>query len=207
MPTVSEILAREDANPGRIYFYREGPFLKAYQQSAYMFVRDCAKFKPTKKYVKAVGREIVSIGFPQGTLLKYFEHTTIVTENEDIIYISCAKADPEGFRKWFESIEVKPKADPKPKAPAAPVAPKAESGSAHQDGRRPDLQHAPIAEATVPAVPPPAQQAFSGSAPEKENSIIRRLRDFRINASSPMECMIFLGTLQQEIDKNCNCDA
>lgn len=48
--------------------YREGVFLVAYEQSAYLFHRFVRQYKVSKKMVKAVGREVVSLGFPQSSV-------------------------------------------------------------------------------------------------------------------------------------------
>ena len=207
MSSLREIIAREDANTGRIYLYGLGGFFRAYQQSAFMFVRDYAPFRPIKRYVNSLGREVVSIGFPKGSLLKYFEPATIVKESDDIIYCECTTpADVEEFGKWVDSIEIKP-ATP---ATTATTATHVGAGFVRA-GLKPapttDVAPTdmPSADADVQSVPkPPVPQIFSSD--ELTNNILRRLRDFRINDSSPMECMIFLGSLQQEIDKNFNHD-
>lgn len=48
--TFSEILAVEDANTDRIYLYREGLFLKAYERSAFLCHRHVHAFKLSRRF-------------------------------------------------------------------------------------------------------------------------------------------------------------
>jgi hypothetical protein len=60
--TIKEILDSEDKNKGYIYLRLEGIFWKAYEQSAYLFIREMKPFKVVKHFVKAVEQNIVSLG-------------------------------------------------------------------------------------------------------------------------------------------------
>ena len=73
MRIFEEIASREDANRAEIALYPEGLFYKAYERSAFAFVTRISAFKPSKKRIKYLGRDIVSIGFPAGYLTRYFE--------------------------------------------------------------------------------------------------------------------------------------
>ena len=65
-----QILIKQHAATG-ILLLREGLFWRGYEQSAYVLHRMFG-FKPTKKLVKRVGQEVVSVGFPVQSLSKYF---------------------------------------------------------------------------------------------------------------------------------------
>jgi hypothetical protein len=52
-----------------VFLYREGIFWMAYEQSAYA-VSQVKTLKAVKKYVKVIGREVVSVGFPDAALAK-----------------------------------------------------------------------------------------------------------------------------------------
>ena len=158
MPTTAEILTTEDQNQSRIYLYSEGMFLKAYQKSAYMFLRDNGPMKPTKKFVQAVGKEVVSIGFPSVGLLKYCEPGEIVKTGERSLYVDCAPIDEDGYLEWFRSVDVKIK-----------------------ETKREAVQKAVRYE----------------TAPEEKT--IKKLREFRLENSTPMDCMLFIRELQREI--------
>ena len=72
MRIFEEIASREDVNRAEIALYPEGLFYKAYERSAFAFVTRISAFKPSKKRIKYLGRDIVSIGFPAGYLTRYF---------------------------------------------------------------------------------------------------------------------------------------
>ena len=72
MRIFEEIASMEDVNRAEIALYPEGLFYKAYERSAFAFVTRISAFKPSKKRIKYLGRDIVSIGFPAGYLTRYF---------------------------------------------------------------------------------------------------------------------------------------
>lgn len=74
MPSIIEIIGKETKNTDCIHLYKEGLFWKAYQQSAYRINHlPFVEYKVIKKYVKAVGQEVISIGFPSLNLSKHFK--------------------------------------------------------------------------------------------------------------------------------------
>lgn len=72
MRTLEEIVGSEDKNLSQVVLYPEGMFYKAYKRSAYVCATRISPFKPSRKRVKYLGRDVVSIGFPIGALTKYF---------------------------------------------------------------------------------------------------------------------------------------
>ena len=44
--------------------FREGMFWKAYQQAAYLFVSNLRQYQVNRNYVKKVGEDVLSLGFP-----------------------------------------------------------------------------------------------------------------------------------------------
>lgn len=77
MSNLQEILSNESENTHSIYLYREGVFYKAYERSAYLFVKNVKPFMVKKRFVKSVNQEVVSIGFPTNSLHNYFEKDKI----------------------------------------------------------------------------------------------------------------------------------
>jgi hypothetical protein len=63
--TISEKIIHSDAF--HVNIYKEGVFWIAYEQSAYYFYVQKG-YKPTKKFIKCIGQEVVSIGFPENAL-------------------------------------------------------------------------------------------------------------------------------------------
>lgn len=71
MSTLSSILSKESNNTRMIYFYREGVFYKAYEKSAYLFVKHVKPFRLKRRFVKSVKREVISVGFPTNSLYSF----------------------------------------------------------------------------------------------------------------------------------------
>ncbi|NDV93399.1 hypothetical protein D0T84_00505 [Dysgonomonas sp. 521] len=106
--TITEKLALHGDK--ELHLYKEGVFWVAYEEDAYL-VSQIKKLKPTKKYIKSIQREVISVGFPQSSLeevlthfrLKVQEHTAIVLETD-------VPADPLLFDKWKKEAEIKEQA-------------------------------------------------------------------------------------------------
>lgn len=64
MPTIKEILQEErSCGSGCLVLFLEGKFWKAYERSAYVLTM-LYNFKPSKRFIKLVGEEVISVGFP-----------------------------------------------------------------------------------------------------------------------------------------------
>lgn len=75
MPNLSSILSTESSNTHTLYFYREGVFYKAYERSAYLFVKYIRPFQVKKRLVKSVKQEVVSVGFLEEKIhTTYYKH-------------------------------------------------------------------------------------------------------------------------------------
>lgn len=61
---IEEIIELEKNNNRSIYLVREGFFYRAYEISAYRFVKYIKKFKVIKKKIRKVDINICFIGFP-----------------------------------------------------------------------------------------------------------------------------------------------
>lgn len=69
--TYKEILSREDQNQDSIWLYREGMFMKAYERSAFFAHTLIHGFKLSKRYIKIVNMDVISLGFPEQTIPKW----------------------------------------------------------------------------------------------------------------------------------------
>ena len=101
-----EIMNKEASNIGEINLYLEGVFGKAYQQSAYLFVKNVADFKLSGKFIKAISQPVVSIGFPKSSLIKLFDKNHIEKIDEKSICIKGYKLDLSQYNEWFEKRPV-----------------------------------------------------------------------------------------------------
>lgn len=104
MPNLSSILSTESSNTHTLYFYREGVFYKAYERSAYLFVKYIRPFQIKKRIVKSVKQEVVSVGFPTNSLPNYFSADKI-KEKENVAEIELEKEiDIHEFELWKAEI-------------------------------------------------------------------------------------------------------
>lgn len=70
MPSIKEKLKFEERNERTVRLWPEGAFYKAYERSAYLFVSQIRQYELRRRYVDAVGQDVVSTGFPQSVLSK-----------------------------------------------------------------------------------------------------------------------------------------
>lgn len=106
MPNLSEILQKECTNTHTVYFYREGVFYKAYDRSAYLFVKFVKPFQIKKRMVKSVKQEVVSIGFPTNSLVNYFSSDKI-REKGNIAEVDLEKnINVDEFEWWKSQIPI-----------------------------------------------------------------------------------------------------
>jgi hypothetical protein len=101
---IKEILEIEKSNEECIHLFKEGIFWRCYEYSAWRFVNNIKDYKVFKKHVKAVGKDIVYLGFPDSVL-----DTIIESYNKNIISDSQICLDgfskKEGFESWKAEIE------------------------------------------------------------------------------------------------------
>ena len=69
--TYKEILSREEQNQDSIWLHREGMFMKAYERSAFFAHTLIHEFKLSKRYIKTVNMDVISLGFPEQTIPKW----------------------------------------------------------------------------------------------------------------------------------------
>lgn len=105
--TFSEILAVEDANTDRIYLYREGLFLKAYERSAFLCHRHVHAFKLSRRFIKSVNRHVVSLGFPESSLKKWMWAFPVHELSEKVLVCEVEKEVGEvEYQQWLELASV-----------------------------------------------------------------------------------------------------
>ena len=107
MPTIKEILQEEqNRDSGHLVLFLEGKFWKAYERSAYTLA--CLyNFKPSKRFVKLVGEEVISVGFPQEQLPKYLNNNQIDQDGKKCYaQVDCSE-DELAFQEWKSSTRIK----------------------------------------------------------------------------------------------------
>ena len=92
--------------------FKEGLFYKCYNEDAMVFVKNVKEYKVSGKFVKSVGADVYSIGFPVSEVEKgklsfeeistKIESESFELKNEIVIFhlnnIECKK----GFKEWVE---------------------------------------------------------------------------------------------------------
>ncbi|MBO4645907.1 MAG: four helix bundle protein [Bacteroidales bacterium] len=114
MPTIKEILQVErNCGNGWVVLFLEGKFWKAYERSAYMLT--CRyNFKPSKRFVKLVGEEVISVGFPSEQLAKYLAGAALEAGGKRCRAFLPLSFDELAFKEWKSTTRIK---EPKPKTP------------------------------------------------------------------------------------------
>lgn len=101
--TFKEILEREEQNTGLVWLYREGMFMKAYERSAFFVHNYIHEFKLSKRYIKTVNQEVISLGFPVQTLPKWMNGYRYEAVGEDMVLCHIGKQyDEVSFHNWKE---------------------------------------------------------------------------------------------------------
>lgn len=106
--TIAEMLESERNNTQTMMLHREGMFLKAYERSAFLAYNYIHPFKLTLKYVKNVGCNVISLGFPYKTLPKWLHGYKYETSN-DGMHIYCLMKHgvmPDEFENWKSTVDV-----------------------------------------------------------------------------------------------------
>lgn len=82
-------------------------FWKAYERSAYLFVRRISGYKPYKKYVRSVGGEVVAIGFPSKAIEKLLEGRSVEYVDSKHYILNGFTVDAQelkNFQSWKKGI-------------------------------------------------------------------------------------------------------
>ena len=119
--TISEKL--EHNGLSEVRFYKEGVFWIAYEHSAY-YVWLQKAYKPTRKYVKCVGSDVVSIGFPDNALNIFEEKgASRLPDNANVCVLTPdSPVDEQSFAEWRKAIPLQEaSARTKPEEASAPA--------------------------------------------------------------------------------------
>jgi len=104
---IEDILKTEDNQS--IFLHNEGLFWRAYEYSAYAFVKSIKQYNTKKKFIKIVNSEIVFIGFPGSTLSNILDlckqNGFAANQSNSLITIELS-TKKEGFKKWKNEIEI-----------------------------------------------------------------------------------------------------
>lgn len=192
-------LQLETVNTGVVHLWLEGMFWKAYERSAYIFVCRINGYKPYKKWIKAVGGEVVAIGFPAKAFDKLVEGRVVEYVDEKHCLLTGFTVDAQelkNFQEW------------KKKLSSFPYAVVSSNGCAEDSANEEKV----IAKTIAPAasILPAFSENATNEKPVVSNELIGRLeraeaivcelRRFRMESATPLQCMIFLSNLLGKIE-------
>lgn len=110
MATISEILQEErNRNEKQLVLFLEGKFWKAYECSAFVLTK-LYNFKPSKRFIKLVGEEVISVGFPNEQLKKYLPKAVVEPSGKMCRAVVNVAQSQEAFEQWKASTRI---AEPK----------------------------------------------------------------------------------------------
>jgi hypothetical protein len=94
--------------------FKEGLFYKCYNEDAMLFVKQVREYKVSSKYIKNVGAEVLSLGFPASeiekenltlqSILEAIEATVYKEEPYGIVF-SLKKDIKQNYLEYFEEIQ------------------------------------------------------------------------------------------------------
>ncbi len=107
---IKDILQLEKENT-QILLIKEGLFWKAYERSAYMFIKHIKTYRLTKKFYKNVKQEVVYLGFPQNSIsnIKSIckeKKLELQIENNQIIISGFRGFNKDEFVSWKKDIQL-----------------------------------------------------------------------------------------------------
>ena len=107
MPKIEDILHLErERKVEELVLFLEGKFWKAYEQSAFVLTR-LYGFKPTKRYIKLIGEEVISVGFPEEALSKYLSNARVDWEKKILrAWVQCPQSE-QSFQEWKNATRIK----------------------------------------------------------------------------------------------------
>ena len=103
--TFREIIEREDQNTDSIWLYREGMFMKAYERSAFFAHTLIHEFKLSKRYIKTVNMDVISLGFPEPTIPRWLNGYVYEWVQDGLLRCHMRKVfDEVEFHNWKEVV-------------------------------------------------------------------------------------------------------
>ncbi|MDD4116284.1 MAG: hypothetical protein PHG27_11945 [Massilibacteroides sp.] len=158
-----------------VVLHLEGIFWKAYEWSAFRFVREIKSYKVQKRYVKQLKREIVSLGFPQEVLERILPlGCSLVSKEEKCAVVRVSESGTtDAFNVWKANVEEGEKKE-------QPMQP--QSLAVVQE------EFVDYGASLLTKAPPDKKTASA--------KVIEKLQAFQVEVASPIQCMMFVSELQ-----------
>ncbi|MCQ2300856.1 MAG: hypothetical protein MJZ81_12130 [Bacteroidales bacterium] len=155
-----------------VNLFQEGTFYRAYEWSAWLCFRYIRQFKPTHRLIKDSEDSIVFVGFPVTSLQKYTPQDAEVSFNGD------------------KSVIIR-----------LPQSLLEESGGAETMAEEFAnwKRSVPLTESSKKKLE--EQRLYPDGAPMKLTDIVHGILSYPVEQRTPMECMMFLAELKQQVSK------
>ena len=176
MAQLKDILEKENNRGGNlsdIYLFVEGMFYRAYERSAWLSCRYVNEFKATRRDMKNGGESVVFIGFPVASLSKFVPQGVAVEQGEGSAVLHLPLENHPELSDTAAAEEAF--ANWKNSVPMA--------ATAKKGSLRSELKNMPDAE------------------PRRMSEIMLSIMAFPVEQKTPMECMMFVTDLKQNIAK------
>lgn len=170
--SINEKLDSSLRHPSAISLFLEGTFWKAYEQSAFLFVKGIKSYKLSVKYMKVVSAHVVSLGFPDSAIdsvLAGFNYQ-FVNEKQILIEMNICYTSAI-FEEWKEETVAAHKVTPPPVTSA-------------------------VVQPMVQAVVHPVAAKQSAAEGLLHQLLADHLLALQIDKKTPLECMQFLSAWQ-----------
>ena len=97
--------ARQAADLGAVYLYKEGLFVRAYNEGAYAFIHQVMACKPLRRFVKSIAGDRVVCGVPLTTLMTQPE-VAQASQIDALIWRwpMSAPIEREMYEAWRETL-------------------------------------------------------------------------------------------------------
>lgn len=94
---------------GKLLLFAEGMFWKAYQESAYLFVKHIKNYQVNNSYIKKVQTDVLSLGFPKPSASKILAGFDYKQSDEKIVISFCPETFIEtDYLKWRNEVIPQP---------------------------------------------------------------------------------------------------
>lgn len=206
--TMNDIIATERRNTDKIYLYLEGIFWKVYERSAFAFIHRISRYKPSKRFVKYLDTEIVSLGFPDASRAKVLGDRPLISAEDDRLVLDAGIIGVEEYERWKEALPlIVPKGSSLPTVAPAPRPAPAYTTTIYGDRtptpRQVELPPVPEVESV-----PRRETAVGGRTLVQpgdrsiDETVLRDLRNFSVEDATPLECLIFVSSLKKQLNGN-----
>ena len=103
---IGNIIDLETENKDKIYLHKSGLFWRAYERSAFLFIKYARKYKVFKKIIKKINTEVVYLGFPDIALddVFYVIKRKPVNKDEYMAVFGNFDLSESEYENWKGSI-------------------------------------------------------------------------------------------------------